>query len=539
MAASQGDHLKLAPGTLVNGQYEVLREVGCGNFSKVYEARDVRRATDATSPSSSTVALKVVKKEYANDAKFERDMLKILGNKGQELQSSGCSSVSTMHEFFTWNHYPCFIMPLRGPTLRSCKLGIDRGNCSRTDFIRLAHSLLTALKFVHFDCKMVHTDLKPENILLNDVALDAAQSPLGTSWTVCDFGSASLWRTDRMDSDLISTRPYRAPEVVLGNPWSYPADTWSLGCILYEVAVGTRLFDVHDDNTHLNFMEKCLGRLPDSLAKKSKHSRKYFDPNGKLARPLLRAAQGPACRAIAAARAPRSLQETLGEDDELYDLIGSMLQYDPARRIRVDDALHHPIFEGMTEEASGSSSVGLTRKESSSSLKSLVTSNAVPLTKPIAAAVAVTAPSHKDEAADKGASPTVAAAESTASAPATPEPVLVAASKKPTPGGAVAAAAMKYRVPISLLSCAAVLDAKENHHPVLHPALRAKVAKTNSSGSLTNLLAARAASSTPQPGAAPGTVRTGSAAAVRPHGQLVNRTTYANYALRLKVNART
>ena len=540
MAASHGDHLKIVAGTLVHGQYEVLREVGCGNFSKVYEVRNIHAPSDAK-----TVALKVVKKEYSNDAKFEKDMLKILGAKGLDSQAAGASSVSTMHEFFTWNQFPCFIMPLRGPTLRSCKMGIERGNCSRDDFVRLAHALLTALKFVHFDCKMVHTDLKPENILLNDTAQSG--SPLGTSWTICDFGSASLWRAERMDSDLISTRPYRAPEVVLGNPWSYPADTWSLGCILYEVAVGSRLFDVHDDNTHLSLMEKRLGRLPDTLAKKSKNSRKYFDPNGNLNRPSVRAAQGSACRAVAAARSPRPLQEVFADDDEVFDLISSMLQYDPARRIRTDDALHHPLFDSMELCIS-------TNSESSNKAKNVDGA---------AAAAAVKVVSPKAVSGEEGAPAKSTAAQLEARLAAAMQKV----SPLPTPAStpdlssetnstnskndpsttattvqstAAAAAAVKYRVPISLLTAMGEGGSKENHliPSSLHHSVRAKVlSKANSSNALTML--SRATPSPQLVGTTSAMQRTGSATAVRPQGQQVNRSTYANYALRLKVHNST
>lgn len=340
MAASQGEHARVIPGTLINNRYLIIKEVGCGNFSKVYQCKDTK--SQQTASDGDVMALKILKKEYANDASFERDMLKVLAAK----DSGNHANVSKMFDQFTWNRYPCFVMPLKGPSLRSRKFGISRGNVTRAEVIRLATSLVQSMKFVHFDCKMVHTDLKPENILLN-----ADVPHLGDEWTICDFGSASLWRPDRMDSDLISTRPYRAPEVVLGNPWSYPADMWSIGCILYEAACGSRLFEVHDDNTHLHFMAARLGELPESYTKKSKHSKKFFDANGKLIRPLSSGAGASAAtRAVAAAAGnnalPRHITEVLKDDPLLLDLIQSMLHYDPSRRIRADDALKHPALSG-------------------------------------------------------------------------------------------------------------------------------------------------------------------------------------------------
>ena len=75
------------------------------------------------------------------------------------------------------------------------------------------------------DLKLVHTDLKPENILL--------VSPPTTTCTdirLIDFGSATFEKD--YHSAVVSTRHYRAPEIILGIGWSYPCDLWSIGCIL-------------------------------------------------------------------------------------------------------------------------------------------------------------------------------------------------------------------------------------------------------------------------------------------------------------------
>jgi dual-specificity kinase len=49
---------------------------------------------------------------------------------------------------------------------------------------------------------------------------------------VIDFGSATY--NDGYHSTLVSTRHYRAPEIILGCGWSYPCDLWSIGCIMLE-----------------------------------------------------------------------------------------------------------------------------------------------------------------------------------------------------------------------------------------------------------------------------------------------------------------
>jgi dual-specificity kinase len=86
-----------------------------------------------------------------------------------------------------------------------------------------------------------------------------------------DFGSATF--DDEYHSSVVSTRHYRAPEIILGigkilngierhgfcansiSGWSHPIDLWSLGCILVECWTGDALFQTHDCAEHLAMME--------------------------------------------------------------------------------------------------------------------------------------------------------------------------------------------------------------------------------------------------------------------------------------------
>jgi serine/threonine protein kinase len=46
---------------------------------------------------------------------------------------------------------------------------------------------------------------------------------------LCDFGSAML---GQYHSVFVQPMIYRAPEVILGIPWTYSADIWSVGCMV-------------------------------------------------------------------------------------------------------------------------------------------------------------------------------------------------------------------------------------------------------------------------------------------------------------------
>ena len=72
----------------------------------------------------------------------------------------------------------------------------------------------------------------------------AAWRRIGRRWPksgqikVIDFGSATF--DANYHSSVVSTRHYRAPEVILGLGWTFPCDIWSIGCILVELACGAQ-----------------------------------------------------------------------------------------------------------------------------------------------------------------------------------------------------------------------------------------------------------------------------------------------------------
>ena len=100
---------------------------------------------------------------------------------------------------------------------------------------------------------------------------------------VIDLGSATYEHDHH--ASVVSTRHYRAPEVVLGLGWSYPCDIWSVGCILLEFLTGEATFQTHENLEHLAMMEVILGKIPYSMAimGERKHGgNKYFTPQGDL-----------------------------------------------------------------------------------------------------------------------------------------------------------------------------------------------------------------------------------------------------------------
>ncbi|KAG5475413.1 hypothetical protein LSCM1_03529 [Leishmania martiniquensis] len=329
--ASRGEHIRLEKGSLVKSHYEVVAPIGSGNFSKVYRVIDLH--LPPREQRRKPLAMKVIKKEYSSDARYEKQMLIAL----HKNDTNRSARVSKMYECFVWQECPVFIMPIHGPSLRHRRLGLNRGVVTYEKLLDFSYDLLETMSFVHFQCHMVHTDLKPENILIADS--NVAEDSMGDAWVVCDFGSASLWRMDKLDSDLISTRPYRAPEVVLGNKWHYAADMWSVGCILYEVAAGHRLFETREDLTHLHMMDRRIGRLPEAFSKHSKYSSKFFNSRGDfLSTPdVIRFSK---CRLT-------PIRDMFKHDRDFLQLLRGLLTYNPDERMTAAEALALPMFDAI------------------------------------------------------------------------------------------------------------------------------------------------------------------------------------------------
>lgn len=164
-----------------------------------------------------------------------------------------------------------------------------------------------------------------------------------------DFGSSTF--DDGYHSAIVSTRHYRAPEIVLGTGWSYECDIWSLGCILVELLIGDALFQTHENLEHLAMMENVLGPIPLSVVQRTSTQvrEQYFTQRGRLAWPD-KAENAKSLRAVAAMKKLKELLQSrcdasvLPYLDVLVDLLKSMLMYEKEKRCTAEQALAHRFF---------------------------------------------------------------------------------------------------------------------------------------------------------------------------------------------------
>lgn len=113
---------------------------------------------------------------------------------------------------------------------------------------RFAIQILQALKYLREE-SLIHCDLKPENILL--------KSPDKSGIKVIDFGS-SCFAHERIYT-YIQSRFYRAPEIILGIPYTTAIDMWSFGCILTELFTGVPLFPGESEQEQLSLIMEVIG----------------------------------------------------------------------------------------------------------------------------------------------------------------------------------------------------------------------------------------------------------------------------------------
>lgn len=189
----------------------------------------------------------------------------------------------------------------------------------------IVYQILKALKFIH-SAGIIHRDLKPSNILINsDVNIK-----------ICDFGLARSLAVGKEGNlpvltDYVATRWYRAPEILLGSTkYTKAADLWSVGCILGELLIGKAMFP---GTSTLNQLNKIL----EVTGKPSKEDITSLQSD--LANTML--------ETIPSIKTKNLKNLFKNASANALDLLTKLLQFNPNKRITVEEALEHPYVEAF------------------------------------------------------------------------------------------------------------------------------------------------------------------------------------------------
>ncbi|GAB0494539.1 hypothetical protein MMPV_005833 [Pyropia vietnamensis] len=200
-------------------------------------------------------------------------------------------------------------------------------------------------------------------------------TPDGTCHAMDAVVTIDWGNTEELDDDgrldrkyVIQTREYRAPEVIAGVPGSTATDIWSVGCIVWDVAVGDFLFSpdgtdegdtTEEDIEHLALMRDVLGSpdvdFPAAFKVGSRSGARLWAPDGRLV-------GVPRHRYVTLGRllqahtdlpaAPRRL---------LADFLARMLALDPDARDGAEALLAHPFLAVAWDEREVATPVPLPR----------------------------------------------------------------------------------------------------------------------------------------------------------------------------------
>jgi serine/threonine protein kinase len=318
---ARGEYLAIV-GDHIAYRYEVLGVLGRGSFGQVLRCAD--HAVGGTH-----VALKVIrnKRRFERQARVEAAILATLRDGG-----GARACIVRMHDVFPFRSHLCITFELLGANLyEHIKAGDFRG-CAAPVVRAVACQVLRALCFCHAQ-GILHCDLKPENILVTNAATAAVK--------VVDFGS-SCYANNRVFT-YIQSRFYRAPEVILGLPYSSPIDLWSLACILAELHTGQPLFPGEDEGEQLACVMEMLGAPPPRLLVGATRARMFFDPVTWRPRP-----QVPNSRGKIRKPGTLTLEKAIGRcrDPVFLDFLRCCLQWDPAQRPTAEQAAAHEWLAG-------------------------------------------------------------------------------------------------------------------------------------------------------------------------------------------------
>ncbi len=204
------------------GHYRILAKIGEGGMGVVYRARDEVLNRD--------VALKLLA-HGAIDKVGPGHLLR----EAQTASSLSHPNICTIHQVGEKDDEFYVVMELiEGRSLSEL---ITATGLSMESVTRYGTQIADALAHAH-DRGIVHRDLKGSNVMV---------TPEGRV-KVLDFGLATRLERDEiseltlshtaMESKLVGTIPYMAPEVLRGQKGDYLSDVWSLGVLLYEASAG-------------------------------------------------------------------------------------------------------------------------------------------------------------------------------------------------------------------------------------------------------------------------------------------------------------
>ncbi|XP_051809764.1 homeodomain-interacting protein kinase 1-like [Acanthochromis polyacanthus] len=196
---------------------------------------------------------------------------------------------------------------------------------------------------------IIHADLKEDNIMM----VDRVKQPFRVK--LIDFGEAE-YSSKTKAGKLLQVVAYRAPEIILGLPYSEAIDIWSLGCVMERMMTSDGLFGTDSEYWTLLRMIGLLGVPPQHVIDAGRRSELFFQkmPDGlwQLKRPTEcfgthfddAVYQFSSLDEIETVCSETDNLAEADERKECIELLKAMLQWDEKDRITPSGILKHPFI---------------------------------------------------------------------------------------------------------------------------------------------------------------------------------------------------
>ena len=203
--------------TIFRNTYRIIKEIGTGGMSTVYQAEHIRL--------HSLWAIKKVSKEQPFDFLAESNILKRLHH----------PMLPVIADIFEDEAYVYLVEDyIEGVTLK--EILVEKAPVVEAVALQWFLALCDVLEYLHGQTPhpIIYRDLKPSNIMVQ---------PDGTMKLI-DFGIAREYKAEADgDTTLVGTRGYAAPEQFGKNQTDARTDIYSLGVTMYHALTGKSPYD--------------------------------------------------------------------------------------------------------------------------------------------------------------------------------------------------------------------------------------------------------------------------------------------------------
>ena len=213
-------------GDILDGRYEILDKIGQGGMSYVYKAKDTKL--------DRIVAIKMLREECSEDEEF----LRKFNNEARSAANLTHPNIVAAYDAVDEGELHYIVMELvEGITLKNYIA--RKGRLSNKETIGISLQAAEGIAAAHKK-GIIHRDIKPQNLIISKDG----------KVKVADFGIARAVTQDTVNSAVVGSVHYIAPEQAKSGQTDARSDLYSLGICMYEMITG-RLPFVGDNTVNV------------------------------------------------------------------------------------------------------------------------------------------------------------------------------------------------------------------------------------------------------------------------------------------------